>query len=149
MWLKCRSLWKNWNCSHGSGILWLLTLLEFHLCVFLPGLPMPPVSWLNVAWSWPVWCAGNSSLWGRQLTTELCHLPTARRSIFKQWFQVLRDALFSSLCTWQLCFLVPWNYSSTFSFLSLASDPGNRAAIPYWKCEVLKPDPVRPRGSRR
>ena len=37
--------------------------------------------------------------------------------IFKQWFLVLQNAVFSSDCTWQLCFLVPWNYSSTFFFL--------------------------------
>lgn len=78
----------------------------------------------------------------RQLTTELCHLPTATCLIFKQWFLVLQNAVFSSVCTWQLSFLVPWNNSSTFFFSVLSNRPRQQSChsvlkawgIEAWSC---------------
>lgn len=78
---------------------------------------MPRIPWSSMASSWLITICG----W-RQLTAELCHLPTATRLTFKQWFLVLQNAASSSVCTWQLSFLVPWNNSSTFFFFSVLSN---------------------------
>lgn len=106
---------------------------------------MPRIPWPSMAWPWLTYVQLTPVCWWRQLTTELCHLPTATHLIFKQWFLALQNVLSSSICTWQLSFLMPWNNSSTFFFSVLSNRPRQQSChsllkawgIEAWSCLSL------------
>ena len=126
-------------------------------CSFRPQFP-----WLSIKWPWSIWCADNSSLWLKTAphpTVRACLQPAFSHV---SYFQAVISG--SAKCCFQFClyltallscdmqlfeYIFSFLFFFSFPFLSLASDEGNRAAIPYCRFEALKPDHVWLQGSCR